>query len=758
MKKTLISTLIFFSMFGTTQAEVQSKKQFNLPKINKDIILDGKLSEAHWQQALKVPLNYVVSYELDNAPSPVETTAYVYEDDEYLYVGFDAKDDDVSEIRGAIRDRDLSVVDDSVGIKIDTFNTQKNAYSFFVNAGGSQNDMINTERGDRESNYSWDAIWSSKAVINEGGYTVEMKIPLSTFSFDDSKNIQDWGVLFMRFYPRDQFYKMLSAEEDRGNICMLCQMDTMTGLEGTKKGNDLRITPSLVYTNNEHKDAGSWSSDDDFKESLDVRWGVTSNTLVNFTYNPDFSSVEVDSGTLSVNERFSIYTPEKRQFFTEDSNNFNSLTNLIHTRNIIDPNYGLKITGTEDKHSFGLFYVDDNKSIINVVGNEMSEIAEMDSGSDNFAGRYVYNASESLDVGFTTTIKSNHNSDYQNILYSADASYDFSEYQGIKVQIGRSNTDYDENFNQQFEETELFLRTDDSASGSTYLASYWFESEIWKHTLELESADEGFRSDLGYSELSDFRKITAESAYITNLDGESFFYRYDTFIKSYYTENNDGDLISRQVSPGISGDGNMMFYGFVQFNFIEQVSGRIDVNDLSLGGNATYFNLEQIQFSNQFQPAKDLDLYYEVTYGDHIDYDNNRKAKGSSVYAESSYALGQNFEIAVGYDYLDLNYNGKSVLDAHLVDIRLKYHFNNNSNLKLTLIYNKTDRNADNYLFETEEKYSDIGSQLLYTYKVNPQTLAYLGYSDLRVKDDVYDNLTSIEKNYFAKLSYAFQM
>ena len=299
---------MFFCALSQAADKVQSSNNTNIdiPRTNGEINIDAQLDEPQWQHAKRVTMN-IVTRPYDNTKSPVDTQALLMEDGETLFIAFIAQDPNPEQIRAFLKDRDRSWGDDLVGVKLDTYNDQRTAYRFLVNPLGSQIDGIESEVTKRESD-SWDGIWQSAGTLTEQGYVVEIALPLRMLNFNENKQIQDWGIELLRFYPRSQSYRISNIPLDRGNSCELCQLATARGFSGAKQGNNLTITPALVTTaTQERDDDGEWQKETDVEPSLDIRWGITPDLLLNATINPDFSTVETDSARLNINNNFALF-------------------------------------------------------------------------------------------------------------------------------------------------------------------------------------------------------------------------------------------------------------------------------------------------------------------------------------------------------------------------------------------------------------------------------------------------------------------
>ncbi|MCP4989245.1 MAG: hypothetical protein GY928_25265 [Colwellia sp.] len=150
---------------------------------------------------------------------------------------------------------------------------------------------------------------------------------------------------------------------------------------------------------------GEWENGDiEVEPGLDVRWGLTQDIVLNATLNPDFSQVEADAGQLDVNNTYSLFYPEKRPFFLDGASYFDTANfNFVHTRNIADPDGGLKLTGKTDGHSYGLMVANDNNTTFLMPGNQGSDTAELEESSNIAIGRYKVDVGERNNVGVLMT-------------------------------------------------------------------------------------------------------------------------------------------------------------------------------------------------------------------------------------------------------------------------------------------------------------------------------------------------------------------
>ena len=356
--KFLLLTVLSFGYCSALFAQSQQLRlnQYDVPNLLGKVDIDGELTERQWQQARKIELN-VVTHPFENTLSPVTTEVLIFEDGETLFVAFKAGDAEPEKIRAYFRDRDSVWNDDIVGLTLDTFNDRRLAYQFFVNPHGIQADSIMNEMTGDESD-SWDAIWQSAGKIIDHGYQVEIAIPLRVMNFVESDGKKTWGAEFIRYYPREDRLRISNSPRDRNNACDLCQIGEVSGFAKAKQGKNIAVVPSLVLGKARNRSLGDiepWQDSNNSEVGLDLKWGITPEISLQATLNPDFSQVEADSAQLSINNTFALFFNEKRPFFLENADYFSTNVDLVYTRNINAPDYGTKVTGRVDEHTFGLF-------------------------------------------------------------------------------------------------------------------------------------------------------------------------------------------------------------------------------------------------------------------------------------------------------------------------------------------------------------------------------------------------------------------
>lgn len=727
---------------------------FNKNTIN----IDGELNDELWSNALSIELD-IVNSPWNNVPSPVKTTAKIIENGKFLYIAFIAYDPEPEKIQGFLTDRDKTWLQDTVGIKLDTHNNRRLNYSFFVNPYGVQNDATYNEITG-QNNTSWDGLWYSFGKKTKQGYQVEIAIPYNILNFKADGKTKKWAIELVRIYPRDTSLRISHVPLERDNPCWLCQYPEAIGFEDAEIGKNLRLTPALTASKSENRDiyassnlpSSTWNADKDIEAGLDLRWGINANNLLNATLNPDFSTVESDSGQLNVNTNFSLFYEEKRAFFLDNSDYFSSDFDLIYTRNIADPDYGAKLTGRIDKHSYGAFITNDTETNILLPGNLQSSLMTLEQESHAGALRYRYDYNNDLTIGSIATLRSSD--DYHNYVVGLDARYRISQSSTIKAQVLNSETLYPKVFSDNNANNNTF-------SDNAFKINFNHDSEYWLVNLDHQNIGVDFRADLGFMPKTDIKtdKVYVKRSFYS--DQGSQWQEAGISGEWKIIHNTNNELIERVLTTSFNIDGPMQSYYELSVVHGEKVGIRFDDSIADIDGNTSSFNEDQIELYGIIKPNTRTNLSLELTLGDKIDYANDRL--GDLIQIEGNFTVfitdHLEFDFYQTYSKLDAkNSSGSNsnVYIANISELRLSYQFDVQSYLKMSLVYNDVDRNPNNNSFINSTQNKDLSSQLIYAYKLNPQTVFFLGYSDNSFQDDDLTRLTRAERTFFTKVSYAW--
>ncbi|WP_371186020.1 carbohydrate binding family 9 domain-containing protein [Thalassotalea maritima] len=755
------STLVPTSAIAE-QSDSKQKQQFSIPYIQQAPVLDGDVSDKLWQQAAHIPVN-IVNYPYDNTPSPVQTDAYIYEDGENLYLAFIAKDPEPEKIQGFIKARDAAFADDIVGIKLDPFNDHRLAYKFFVNPNGVQNDGISNEMTGDENNL-WDGLWDAYAKVSEDGYRVEMAIPYRELNFDESVDIKTWGFELIRIYPRDTILRISNMPIDKNNNCWACQMQEMVGFEQAKLGDNVLLTPSLVYGHESTRDIyqeQDWQTNKDVDLGLNLRWGITPDILLNATINPDFSTVEADAGQLTVNKTSALFFSEKRPFFLDNAEYFATPFDLVHTRNIVDPDWGAKLTGRNGQHAFAAFVSNDHSTSFILPGNLFSTVGNVNEQSFAGAVRYRYDVNDDLSFGALSTVRDSDS--YHNSVMSFDSKYKLSPSNTIKAQFSGSQTKYPEEIladycpNGQCYLASLVDVTNETFTDKAYLLEFDHQSEFWRFSSVYQHIGQKFRADLGFQPYSDFNRFSTKVNRM--FFSENAWWSQAILGAKYDINHNDnGELISKAsaVSGTIWGPWQSLFD--IVITQEDKVGLRFDSNVQAIDGNTNLYHLYYADVYGELQPLPNLYAGVSLRIGDGVDNFNDRQGDIVELAPNIRWNISTHLEANVTYVYADLSVDGDYVYKQNIADLRMTYAFDVNNLLRLTLVYDSVQLNPDNNpnLYGSLDKEHNLSTELVYSYKLNPQTVFFLGYADNARKDGEISSLTRNQRNVFMKLSYAW--
>jgi len=726
-----------FLIIMSRLAAAQTAPDFNIPRITNPPTIDGVVEANEWKEATRIPVNIEVEPG-DNLEAQVFAEALLMENGEALYIAYIAEDPEPNQIRGFYQDRDTGWNGDWIGITLDTFNDERRAFGFYVNPLGVQMDSIHDDVNQREDE-SWNGIWDSVGQITENGYTVEVSIPLKQLRFAETDSIQTWGVEILRQYPRDRVTMISSQEMDRDVSCYLCQISKMQGFDDLEPTRNLEIIPTVTALSIENRDPiiDDWEREDfDPEGSLDVRWGITQDIYLNATINPDFSQVEADSTRLDVNNTFSLFFPERRTFFLDGADYFDTYENLVHTRNIASPEYGLKLTGKTGDHTYGVVAANDETTSFIIPKSLSSRIASIkDMKSKVAIGRYRMDLFENSTIGALVTDR--RGSGYNNTVVSIDASLRPTDSDTISIQSMYSSSDYPLMIQDQYSQ-------ESSISDHSHVIEYQHNDRRWDWRLGYYDWGDDFRADLGFINRVDFKHIVATVGHTWRWDGDGFFSRIRFAADYDRTEDQSGLRLEEETEFFLNMDGPKQSY----------------LNGL-FGGSETYWNGkyfdEQFNMINVgFSPTPNLTISSLIRYEDVVDFANTRLGYSKRWGPRIRYRFGRHFLLDVGHQFQDFESDREHLFSANLTDIRATYQFDTRSFLRLTIQYADRERNQDNYLYPIEGRSRDLGAQLLYSYKVNAATRFFFGYSDSGFQNDDYNSIEYTNRTFFAKFSYAW--
>jgi hypothetical protein len=323
--------------------------------------IDGRLNDPSWRAAARI-IAFVQTRPLDRAPATEETEIYVAYDSDSLYFGIYAHYSDPELVRANRVDRDSIWNDDRISVILDTFQDQQRAYRFAVNGYGVQGDSL-IGNGGGLGDTSWNALFTSAGMLVDDGWTAEFAIPFKSLRYParGAGEAHRWSLQIERdIISKDE--NLVWSPVSRDVMSELGQMGTLEGLVDLSLSRNLELLPTFTAIRVSRRNAaGSLATDGLEEGAFNLKYGITSNLTLDFTYNPDFSQIESDRPQIELNQRFPISYPELRPFFLEGQDVFRipGPVNFIHTRTIIDPQFGAKLSGKIGKTMLAVLAAND---------------------------------------------------------------------------------------------------------------------------------------------------------------------------------------------------------------------------------------------------------------------------------------------------------------------------------------------------------------------------------------------------------------
>lgn len=623
MKQILVNLLLcFIPIMLCAQDYLNSTEIIN--KTKEKIELDGFLNESLWETAKQFPF---VEWRPDWGKTDSLTTLFITFDDDFLYVGLDAKDRNPEKIVSRNLVRDGWYGDDYFAFQIDPNRTRKNALIFSIYPSGSRYDDAiandNVQLGRRPAGAAYDMIWEGKTQVMQTGWQAEYRIPLSNLRFEIRKGKVLGGISAQRTINHEKrllVYPIVPRNITGANgKPSLKKPVEFVGLQPKK---DLQITPYILgsssgnYTINEAETAYNNVQNQEIDAGLDIRYGLTPSLTLDLTVNTDFSQVEVDDQLINL-ERSSLFFPERRKFFLEQAGlfDFNAgiLSQLFYSRTIgindgqLTPIIGgAKLTGELGNWDIG--FINLQTEGINIDGESLP--------SENF-GVFRLRRKVVNDRSFVGTMITNRIREGKiNTAFGVDAVIDMGKETFF---IGSVSSTLDgerystANFN-LIDNSRLALQIDKrQQDGWFYRGAYEFSGEDYNPGM-------GFLLRQRYQ---NFYASLNNGKFNYNKEQSTFQYRRWMFINSdiYYT-NDFKDVLTwynrSQWTGQFFNNDQVSVFGQLQYEFLQEPLGFSD--KITIPEGDYFFKFFGVSYSSGFQKAFKIPI--SAQYGEFFDGTN----------------------------------------------------------------------------------------------------------------------------------------
>jgi len=709
------------------------------------ITIDGDLDDAGWKGVPAVE-TWFETNPGDNVPAPVRNLGYLTYDDRFFYAAFDFADPDPRQMRSPLTDRDGFGGDtDYAGVILDTRNDHRTGVEFLVNPRGVQFDGVIDDVSGNED-VSPDFFWQAATRVTATGWRLEMRIPFSSLRYPRADPVT-WNVLLYRNYPRQFRTQMMSARMPRGGNCFVCRFNRMTGLGALPSGGHVIVAP-YVNTSEFGRPRGDVLGAPLVNERVqghiggDLKWIPSASAAVDATINPDFSQIESDVAQIGANERFALFFPEKRPFFLEGSELLLSPIQAVYTRTITSPRWGIRGTGKNGATAYtGLVVEDRGGGSVVLPGPNGSDLADQEFRSYVAVGRVRHDLGRSV-VSLLATDREVRGGGY-NLVLGPDFQWRPTTRDTVTGQLllSRSRTP---------DRPELAAQwTGQRLAG--HGADLWYSHQTPTIDWFTEGKDfsDDFRADVGFVPQVGYRSGYAETGYTVRPEG--FVRRLRTFVIAEGQEDRAGALISREYSVGAGMNGRFNSFVRLRYGF-----SRIRTGEVTVPRQRLYYIVQ----ASPTRWLNDLDL--EGFVGQEADFDNFRTGTGADVRLAGTLRPSGHVELRLNTSRRWLNVSPADrpsgrLFTAQVERIRATYTFTARAFLRLIAQYVDTRRQPRLYLdASTTPRDASFNASALFAYKLNWQTVLFVGYGDNRALSD-QETLERQDRQLFLKLSYAFQ-
>jgi hypothetical protein len=656
----------------------------------------------------------------DGEPATQKTDVWVAHTKSTIYFVFICHDDRPSAIRGHLARRENISGDDTVSVLLDPFQDRRKGVVFSVNPVGVQADAAWTDSPTldygSDADYSYDQVWESEARVTAEGWMALIAVPFRSLRFHAAS---DWGVVFQRNLPRNSevdFWPRVSTSTPG----VLSQEAIMHGIEGVTGSHNLQINPYVLAQNERQLITLDPLNPYFSSRALEGTGGgeakliVKDDVVIDGTINPDFSDVESDQPQFTVNQRYSVYFPELRPFFLENANYFSTPILLVYTRNIVHPEFGIRLTGKIGSTNLGFFAIDDREpGETYPPGNPLNQ-----QRAKFIVARVSQDLRKNSSVGLIYTDREFGGG--WNRIGGIDFTAYLTKHWTAIGQVVESST----------------MSPDSPGTPQTYAAgpAAYLELQRTGHSFNLDSLNKdystGFQSQVGFIPTTNLYSDQTHGTYLWYpkkkliqsfaLDAVGLFawdhqgnplYRYFTFspyitlprqmiIAPQMGQNSDtlgpqdGYPLAHNVSftenfGGIAARGAP----FSQFNFFltALLAGNVNYNPVA-GGVPSLLHADEVEALITLQPVKALTV-------------------------DNTYLLDRDHSAATG----------AFVYESQTFRTKINYQFTRSLSARVIAQYDSTLVNpAETSLPRTKQ----IGTQALFTWLPHPGTVLYVGYNN----------------------------
>jgi hypothetical protein len=671
---------------------------------------EGMAPKAEVKGQLTEISGFIQSSPTDGKAATQRTVAWIGYTPTTLYVVFACYDTDPKLIRGHLARRENILNDDTVSVLLDPFEDRRRGILFQLNPVGVQADAAWTDGNGQD--YSYDQVWDSEGKVTEQGWMALFAIPFRSLRF--RVGAPGWGVVLTRNLPRN-------SENDNWphistNISgTLSQEGTVRGIEGVTGSHNLQLNPYVLGQNEKTLETVDpllpYFSSRKFEGTVggEAKAILKDSIVIDATINPDFSQVESDQPQFTVNQRYPVYFPELRPFFLENANYFSTPINLLYTRNIVRPEFGVRTTGKVGGTNIGLLAVDDRepgqtfgpddpeylKRALFAVGRVSQDIGKNSNvgliyTDEEFAGSWsrIGGADFTAHLGQAWTATGQF---VESSTKSTDGSYSAGPASYLEFNRQGHTFNFDntyQDFSTGFQSQVGFIQTTDFHNDHNYMEYTWYPKDSKLHGFGLEESQNVAFDHQGnrvyhYSSFDAFVLLPANvvlapivgenSDTVGPQDGYAFPASHN------FTENYVGWVMRGAPLPQVN------------FNIVAQRGGNVNYNPAA-GNLPTLLNQDFLRALVTVQPFRSLTI-------------------------DNTYLLDRDHEA----------HGGADVYESQTFRTKMNYQFTRALSARVIVEYDSVLANpAETSLLRTKQ----VSTEALLTWLPHPGTAIYLGYNN----------------------------
>jgi hypothetical protein len=711
------------------------------------IKIDGDLSDAGWQGTLPAA-NFTEHSPSEDIKPPVRTEAFVTYDDDHLYLSAVCYADPAT-VRSSICERERVFSDDNIGFFFDTYGDASRAYIINVNPAGIPYDALWTREWGEDQNF--DLMFESAGKITDSGYQVELAIPFTSLRFPD-KPVQEWKFDFYRHHQREVHYAMSWSAYDKKESCWPCQWGTVSGIENVKPGRGVELLPSFVAhqsgaVQDTARPRNSFSNSDIFGDlSIGGKYALSSDVVLEATYNPDFSQIEADASQVDVNTTFALSYAEKRPFFQEGFDLFRTEFFAVYSRSINSPDFAAKTSASVGRTSMAVLSAHDRQSLGIIPFEEKSEYIPLGPTFVNMvAVRRVFGRDNHIRALVTDQRIEGGGS---GTIASFDAFLRLSKSLGVTGQyIATHTTEPNKPEMTPWLEGELFdngkhTATFDGESfwGTGVLGTLRYDSRSTGAYLSAYQRTPTYRAANGFQPRNSDRRILAAYNHVFRPTG-SIFYTLQPGIKACRIWNFDG--LNKN-------DWWQLQWGS-QFRFAQLSFWSSFMRSRERFNGIDFTKVWSLYTEVDARPTSAVQIGESISIGDQVAYDYEAMGRQISVSGWAEFRPMNRVLIEPSIEYThsrDLDTH-KEYFKGYIARTRLTYQFNREFSMRLVGEYNSFNKRW--------------GVDPLVTYRLNSFSTFYAGatydYALYPFYEPTARHATTClsARQYFLKIQYLFQ-